>query len=123
MHDFCFTLPYAFLLALGGLIGFLTKQSIPSLAGGGGSGLVLFLAGWQQLKAFKAGTNSWPAILAELVTSAVLTYVLGLRYARTGKVMPAGMVACLSGAMALFYLYKVATGGNKVAAPGKASKE
>ena len=68
MHDFCFTLPYAFLLVLGGAIGFLRKASIPSLAGGVGSGALLFVAGIIQLNAFKARKNSWPAIILEFGT-------------------------------------------------------
>ena len=41
MYDFCFTFPFAGLLALGGLMGFVTKGSVPSLFGGLGSAAVL----------------------------------------------------------------------------------
>jgi len=37
MYDFCLTFPYAMLLALGGVAGFATKGSLPSLLGGLGS--------------------------------------------------------------------------------------
>lgn len=41
MYDFCFTFPFAGLLALGGTIGFLTKGSVPSLLGMLGSAGIL----------------------------------------------------------------------------------
>lgn len=49
MYDFCLTLPYAALLALGGLMGFLTKGSLPSLLGGLGSAAVLAACGQASL--------------------------------------------------------------------------
>lgn len=49
MYDFCMTFPYAALLALGGLMGFLVKGSLPSLMGGLGSALILAIAGQRSI--------------------------------------------------------------------------
>lgn len=49
MYDFCLTFPYAALLAIGGLVGFLAKGSVPSLMGGLGSALILAVAGQRSI--------------------------------------------------------------------------
>ncbi|CAH8261198.1 unnamed protein product [Arabidopsis lyrata] len=53
-----------------------------------------------------------------LFIAAALTLVMGQRYLLTGKIMPAGLVAGISALMTCFYVYKIATGGNKF--PSKA---
>ncbi|MCO5574153.1 hypothetical protein L7F22_027933 [Adiantum nelumboides] len=65
MHDFCFTIPYGFVVLLGGLVGFLRKGSSTSLMGGGAAGSVLLLAGYLSLQAFKKDANSYLALLLE----------------------------------------------------------
>eukprot|EP00252_Welwitschia_mirabilis_P027146 TRINITY_DN9217_c0_g1_i1.p1 TRINITY_DN9217_c0_g1~~TRINITY_DN9217_c0_g1_i1.p1 ORF type:complete len:120 (+),score=10.48 TRINITY_DN9217_c0_g1_i1:193-552(+) len=115
MHDFCFTIPYGLLVLLGGLFGYLRKGSTVSLAGGASTGLLLLLAGYMNLKAFEKRTNSYFAFFLEIVCSSALTWVMGQRYLATSKIMPAGMVAAISSVMTLFYLYKIATGGNHIA--------
>ncbi|XP_078436958.1 protein FATTY ACID EXPORT 5-like [Wolffia australiana] len=112
MHDFCFTIPYGFLVLVGGIVGFVAKGSQISLAGGGGAGLVLLLAGFLSLKAFGKRRNSFFALGLETVCAAALTYIMGQRYIQTHKIMPAGIVAALSGLMTLFYIFKISTGGN-----------
>lgn len=114
MHDFCFTIPYGFAVLLGGMFGYLRKGSTMSLLGGSGSGLLLLLAGYQSLQAYEKGVNNWVALILETVVSAILTVVMGRRYQLTGKFMPAGMVLAMGGLMTLFYIYKLATGGNKI---------
>ncbi|KAF8026215.1 hypothetical protein BT93_F2886 [Corymbia citriodora subsp. variegata] len=112
MHDFCFTIPYGLLLVIGGLIGYLKKKSVASLGGGGGAGLLLILAGYLSLKAFEKRKNSYVALVLETVCAATLTFIMGQRYLQTSKIMPAGILAGISALMTLFYIYKIATGGN-----------
>lgn len=119
MHDFCFTIPYGLVVAIGGVIGYLKKGSTASLGGGVGTGLVLILAGFLSLKAFERRKNSYFALILETVCAAALTTVMGQRYLQTSKIMPAGVVAGISALMTLFYLYKIATGGNHIPAKAK----
>ncbi|KAJ3674875.1 hypothetical protein LUZ60_005491 [Juncus effusus] len=114
MHDFCFTIPYGMAVMAGGVLGYLRKGSVTSLAGGGGVGLVLLLAGYLSLQAFHKKRNNFLAFGIETVCAIGLTYVMGQRYLATSKIMPAGVVSGLSGIMSLFYLYKIATGGNHI---------
>ncbi|KAL3736325.1 protein FATTY ACID EXPORT 6 [Eucalyptus grandis] len=116
MHDFCFTIPYGLLLVIGGVIGYLRKKSVNSLAGGAGTGFLLLVAGYLSLKAFEKRKNSYVALVLETVCAAVLTFVMGQRYLETSKIMPAGFLAGLSALMTGFYIYKIATGGNHFAA-------
>ncbi|CAF2128268.1 unnamed protein product [Brassica napus] len=121
MHDFCFTIPYGLLLIGGGFIGYLKKGSITSFAGGAGAGLLLILAGYLSLNAFKKKKTSTIAVVLQTVISAALTLVMGQRYLLTQKIMPAGLVAVISALMTCFYVYKIATGGNKI--PSKAAEQ
>ncbi len=45
MYDFCLTYPYAALLALGGVAGFASKGSVPSLIAGLGTAALLAVCG------------------------------------------------------------------------------
>ncbi|KAK3014491.1 hypothetical protein RJ639_009394 [Escallonia herrerae] len=112
MHDFCFTIPYGLVMVCGGIVGYAKKGSTTSLAGGLGTGFLLILAGYLSLKAFLKRKNSYPALILETVCAATLTWVMGQRYTQTSKIMPAGIVAGISAIMTVFYLYKIATGGN-----------
>lgn len=78
---------YGALLILGGSIGYARKQSVPSLVGGGGTGLlVLFLtqSGVEQNK-----------LALQLVTG-LLFIGMAFRTFKSGKFMPAGLVTLLS---------------------------
>ncbi|KAJ4752228.1 Protein FATTY ACID EXPORT 5 [Rhynchospora pubera] len=114
MHDFCFTIPYGLAVLGGGVVGYLRRGSTASLAGGAGSGLVLLLAGYLSLQAFHKRRNSRLALALETFCSLGLTFVMAQRYLQTSKIMPAALVAALSAVMSLFYLYKIATGGNHI---------
>ncbi|GKV08824.1 hypothetical protein SLEP1_g20400 [Rubroshorea leprosula] len=65
MHDFCFTILYGLILVVGGIVGYLRKGSMVSLAGGGGAGLVLILARYLSLKAFEMRKNLYFTLVLE----------------------------------------------------------
>eukprot|EP00246_Nothoceros_aenigmaticus_P008493 TRINITY_DN231_c0_g1_i1.p1 TRINITY_DN231_c0_g1~~TRINITY_DN231_c0_g1_i1.p1 ORF type:complete len:120 (+),score=15.43 TRINITY_DN231_c0_g1_i1:168-527(+) len=114
MHDFCFTIPYGLAILLGGLLGYLRKGSTTSLLGGVGAGLVMLLAATLSLRAFQRNSKSFAALFVEAAVSIALTVVMGQRFQATFKFMPAGIVATISGAMSIFLLYKIVTGGNHI---------
>ncbi|GAA6002210.1 hypothetical protein JCM10207_003127 [Rhodosporidiobolus poonsookiae] len=74
----------AALIALGGTIGFVKKGSVMSLVAGGGSGAAL---------AYGVKQND-PRIVVGV--SALLFVVMGMRFARGRKIMPAGLVTFLT---------------------------
>ncbi len=88
------TLIYGILLLFGGIMGYVSAKSKPSLISGVVSGLLLLISGvlqWQQISPIGL-------ILAQIVTL-VLAIVFVIRLWRTRKFMPAGLMLVLSVAM------------------------
>jgi len=123
MYDFCFTYPYATLLALGGCFGYAAKGSLPSLFGGLGSAAVLAICAQISLNAYHAGKLCKPATAVSLLVTVGLTAMMGVRWQRSGRFMPAGLVSLLSAGMVVFYVWNlqhfkepiIKPGGQKVA--------
>ncbi|XP_003468780.1 transmembrane protein 14C [Cavia porcellus] len=84
LHYFGFG--YAALVATGGIIGYVKAGSVPSLAAG-----LLFgsLAGLGAYQLSQDPRNVW----VFLVTSGTLAGIMGMRFYRSGKFMPAGLIA------------------------------
>lgn len=80
---------YGILAIVGGIIGYIQANSKVSLISGTISGLLLVIAGFFQLQG-----QGWAAILAAVVT-AVLVVVFAVRFAKTRKFMPAGLMVIL----------------------------
>ena len=78
---------YAALLIFGGAMGFAKKRSLPSLIAGAGSGVAIL-----QLTQGGVARNKFPL---QIITG-LLFAGMGVRAAKSGKFMPAGMVALLS---------------------------
>lgn len=107
MYDFCFTYPYATILALGGIFGFVFKGSFPSLLGGLGSAAILAACAQVSLNAYHKGKLSKTSTAVSLMVSLLLAGMMGVRWRRVGKFMPAGMVSLLSFIMVLFYMWNL----------------
>eukprot|EP01025_Chloroclados_australasicus_P021958 TRINITY_DN2285_c1_g1_i1.p1 TRINITY_DN2285_c1_g1~~TRINITY_DN2285_c1_g1_i1.p1 ORF type:complete len:134 (+),score=2.94 TRINITY_DN2285_c1_g1_i1:164-565(+) len=110
MYDFCFTLPYGFLLAVGGLLGFLMTGSKVSLAAGGGAGVVLLLLGYVSLNEYKAGRLCKSATGSSLIISITVAFMMGNRFLTTHKIFPAAAFAVLSICMSVFYVWNLVAG-------------
>jgi uncharacterized membrane protein (UPF0136 family) len=77
------------LVAVGGIIGFLKAQSRASLISGIVSGALLGAA------YYVSGRNASQGMTLGAVICAVLCIVFGIRFKKTGKFMPAGMLLVL----------------------------
>jgi len=80
---------YGALLVLGGTIGFLRKQSLPSLLAGGGTGLTVLA-----LTNLQGGVESNKALLQ--IIAGLLFIGMAFRTFKSGKFMPPGLVAVIS---------------------------
>ncbi|XP_043194776.1 transmembrane protein 14C-like isoform X2 [Amphibalanus amphitrite] len=94
---------YAALVAAGGIIGFSKAGSVPSLVAGLGFGAALAV-GAQQVSADPANYH------LSLLASSVLLAVMGARFRRSGKMMPAGLVAAISLVFVIRYGSRALTG-------------
>lgn len=90
---------YAFLVALGGIIGFATAGSVASLAAG------LIFGGLACIGAYQTSQNPKNYYLS-LGVAGVLAGLMTYRFATTLKIMPAGLVAILSFAMCCRILWR-----------------
>uniref|UniRef100_A0ACD5UZT3 Uncharacterized protein n=1 Tax=Avena sativa TaxID=4498 RepID=A0ACD5UZT3_AVESA len=118
MDDFYVTIPYGLVVLGGGVAGYVKRGSAASLAAGAGFGGALLLAGALSIWAFARGqSGSLFATVLQTVCAAALTIAMGIRYMKTRKVMPAGIIATISALVLIFYVYKISDGGNKVYFP------
>jgi uncharacterized membrane protein (UPF0136 family) len=83
-------LVYALLMLVGGFIGYRAAGSSASLFAGAGSAVVL-AAAWVISR-----TSPVAGFGLGAVTSLVLAIVFGMRLAKTGKMMPSGMLLVVS---------------------------
>ncbi|KPP56886.1 transmembrane protein 14C-like [Scleropages formosus] len=77
---------YAALVASGGVLGYVKAGSVPSLAAG-----LLFggLAGFGAYQVSQDPNNIW----VSLATSGTLAGIMGMRFFKSRKLMPAGIIA------------------------------
>ena len=94
---------YVLLLAAGGVIGFVKAGSRPSLIAGLGSAAVALLALVLTIPASHHHDGLLPAdggtrngYVLGLILSAALLAMFGVRYRKTGKFMPSGMLLGVS---------------------------
>jgi len=85
---------YAAAIALGGYMGYKRKGSLMSLMAG------LFFGGVSAYGAYNISNDPYD-IKVSLLASGILTVVMGMRFKKSGKLMPAGIMAGLSSLMVL----------------------
>ncbi len=88
---------YGILLIGGGLIGYVKAKSAPSLVAGTVCGLIALFLGFEYTWRF--------APYAALALSLFLTFLMGRRYLRTRKAMPALLIVVLSVVVAIVQVY------------------
>ncbi|MDJ0844427.1 TMEM14 family protein [Crocosphaera sp.] len=96
------TLFYGILLLVGGIMGYVSAKSKPSLISGLISGLLLLVSAFLQWQQIQTGL-----LLAQIATLA-LAIVFSIRLWKTRKFMPAGLMLAVSVAM-LVLLFPIGT--------------
>lgn len=89
------------LTMIGGLVGYLKKGSKPSLIAGTLLGASLIGSG-----VLISGENQLEGHGIAAATSSLMAFSMGSRYLKTGKVMPAGVVAALGTVSAAYHIKK-----------------
>lgn len=89
---------YALLLLIGGIIGFISAQSLPSLLMGGLSALLAGICAWGIHTGKPFGKTGI------IILSSLLLGFFGYRFALTAKFMPGGLMALLSAGLVLLLL-------------------
>ena len=88
---------YGILLIVGGLMGYMKAKSVPSLVAGLVCGFIALLLGYRYTWHF--------APHAALILALVLIFLMGRRYLRTRKPMPALLIVVLSVIVAVVQVY------------------
>jgi uncharacterized membrane protein (UPF0136 family) len=81
---------FGLLTIVGGIIGYASKGSVPSIIAGSISGILLLLAAFLLPSHFAAGLG------LALIVSLLLAGQFVPKFIQTGKAMPAGMMSILS---------------------------
>ena len=84
---------YGAIVLAGGLIGWIKARSQPSLLSGLAFGVLLGLCGLAMWE------GRWIGLTTGAGLALGLTVIMGIRFAKTKKFMPAGLVAVLSAVM------------------------
>jgi uncharacterized membrane protein (UPF0136 family) len=81
---------YGVIMILGGIMGFVKVGSKASLISGVGMGLALLASG------YGVSRGSVDSLVVALIIAALLVVIFAIRYAKTKRFMPGGMLAILS---------------------------
>lgn len=90
------------LVIVGGAVGYLKKGSVPSIAAGGVFGSLLLGSGYMIAKT----DNIYEGHALASGTSGIMAIAMAQRYFKTGKFMPAGLIAVLGAAAAAYNFNK-----------------
>jgi len=95
---------YGAVVASGGWLGYTSAGSKMSLIMGGAAGGILVLLALGKYLATRAGKSSRVYTMGSFAVAAVLAVVMGIRFAKTQQMVPAGAFAGVSLLSAAFYL-------------------
>ncbi|KAL0485518.1 1 TM domain-containing transmembrane protein [Acrasis kona] len=95
----------AALCAAGGIAGYVKAKSVPSLIGGLGLGLIYAYSSYTLTKEYDVRNCYFTGTVA----SGILLATGSSRLFKTGKLMPAGIMAGLGAATTSYYFYKFQT--------------
>lgn len=118
LHDFCMSIPYGALLAVGGMASLLFGAGQMGWFVASSGAFVAFNS-FLSLRHWKTGRDSSMFTALTGGVSGGLTYIMYQKVQKGMAVVPSGVILVLSAAMCLFSVYNILAGGN----PPKKIKE
>jgi len=112
VHDFFLGIPYGFFLSFGGFLSFLLTGSISALRFGVILGGALLALSISSLRSWKRGKPDPLALKGQAAIASIL-FIRQLRLLFQGPAVITFFPVLLSGAMAVFYLYRITLSGGQ----------
>jgi len=117
-----FAVLYGLILIAGGVFGYVKTGSQISGVMGSLSGVIVLTLEYFLLQRMKSGDPTSGLCIAQLATTAILMVAMGIRYYKTGKFMPAGLVLTISLLMAFVYTSRIMD-NSQPAVPAEGSRD
>eukprot|EP00262_Sarcandra_glabra_P007921 TRINITY_DN21035_c0_g1_i1.p1 TRINITY_DN21035_c0_g1~~TRINITY_DN21035_c0_g1_i1.p1 ORF type:complete len:356 (-),score=56.18 TRINITY_DN21035_c0_g1_i1:252-1220(-) len=112
VHDFYLGIPYGAFLSIGGFLSFMLTGSISAIRFGVILGGALLTLSILSLRSYRSGKRSAPFLKGQAAIAAII-FIWLMRLCSQRPAFPTSIMTLISGAMLVFYIYRITLNGQK----------